>query len=111
MTRYRLVEALLGDLGVYFNAFWLKIRAGGAYGLLRIPPLYMVVQGGLVPTNYKVTLGGQYYDLAPDQVVHFRGYSRRIRSRPLAARDAAQDPRRGSGDGRLPEYFWANRRA
>ena len=26
-TRYRLVEALMGDLGVYFNAYWLKVRS------------------------------------------------------------------------------------
>src|SRR5690554_2197333 len=29
MTRYRLIESLVSDLGIYFNAYWLKIRQDG----------------------------------------------------------------------------------
>lgn len=78
MTRYRLVESLVSDMGIYFNAYWLKVRRpdGAGLSLLRIPPPYVEVKGGLVPTGYTLTLAG----LAPIQVepgnmVHFRGYN------------------------------------
>lgn len=75
VTRYRLFESLMGDLGVYFNAYWLKLRAGDALGLLRLPPPYVSVSGGLVPAGYTLTVGTKRWELAPDQVVHFRGYN------------------------------------
>jgi phage portal protein BeeE len=38
-TRYRLIEALMGDLGIYFNAYWMKIeKPQGGMALLRVPP-------------------------------------------------------------------------
>lgn len=80
MTSYRLIEALMGDLGVYFNAFWLKLRQGNATGsplsgLLRIPPVYMTIEGGLIPTKYTITVGGTPNELQPSEIVHFRGYN------------------------------------
>lgn len=75
MTRYRLIEFLLGDLGVYQNAYWLKIRQGGVVGLLPVPPMWMDVEGGLVPKQYFLTIGGQRKPIAPDDVVHFRAYN------------------------------------
>lgn len=76
VTRYRLIESLVADLGIYFNAYWLKIRSGGqALGLLRIPPQYVHVKGGLVPTLYEIRLGGSPIEVSPDDVVHFRGHN------------------------------------
>jgi len=41
-TQYRLFESLIADLGIYFNAYWLKIRTtdrtGTRIGLVRLPP-------------------------------------------------------------------------
>lgn len=76
MTRYRLIEFLLGDLGVYQNAYWLKIRQGGQVaGLLPVPPMWMEVEGGLVPRQYFLTIGGQRQPFAPDEIVHCRAYN------------------------------------
>jgi HK97 family phage portal protein len=76
VTRYRMIEALISDLGIYFNAYWLKMRQGGVVsGLLRIPPIYITPRGGLVPKLYELTVGGPYKELLPDDLVHFRGYN------------------------------------
>ena len=47
----------MSDLGIYFNAYWLKVRyrrADGrhAIGLVRLPPEEMAVKGGLLPTHF-----------------------------------------------------------
>ncbi len=76
VTRYRLVESLVADLGIYFNAFWLKIRTGERLGLLRIPPTYVDVYGGLVPTRYEINIGVRRRVIAPVTRLHFRGVGR-----------------------------------
>ncbi len=76
VTRYRLIESMMSDLGIYFNAYWLKIRRNGeVVGLLRVPPPMVEAEGGLLVTNYKITVGGVQKDFAPDELVHFRGYN------------------------------------
>lgn len=111
VTRYRLMESLMSDLGVYFNAYWLKIRIPGTQlGLLRIPPPYMEVTGGLVPTSYKVTINGREpQTFQPDQIVHFRGYNAEssiIGLSPLETLRRILAEEEATGDYR--EYFWAN---
>jgi HK97 family phage portal protein len=76
-TRYRLIEDLMIDMGVYFNGYWLKTRVDEPQrvGLIRIPPEHMIVKGGLLPTEYLWTLpGGTPEPLPPEAVVHFSGY-------------------------------------
>ena len=48
ISRYRLFENLVSDLGIYFNAYWLKLKRddGVITGLLRIPPHLVQVKGG-----------------------------------------------------------------
>jgi HK97 family phage portal protein len=77
VTYYRLMESLVGDLGVYFNAYWLKVAVDGApAGLLRVLPPQVKVRGNLVPTGYEVTLNGRPPKVyKPSQVVHIRGYN------------------------------------
>lgn len=76
VTRYRLIEALMADLGIYFNAYWLKARRDGdVMALLRVPPPLVEVEGGLVATVYRITVGGQQKVFVPEDVVHFRGYN------------------------------------
>lgn len=75
VTRYRLIECLVADLGVYFNAFWLKVKAGSSMGLLRIPPPDVTAKGGIVPTAYTVTVGGIAREVGPSEIVHIRGYN------------------------------------
>jgi len=80
-TRYRLFEALMQDLGVYFNAFWLKIRIASpdrdpALGLVRLPPEQIGIEGFLSPTAYVWTPEGRTEQrrFLPAEVIHFSGY-------------------------------------
>jgi HK97 family phage portal protein len=108
VTRYRLIETLMGDLGVYFNAYWLKVRSK-EMGLLRIPPAFVTVYGGLTPTKYEMTLGGKPYTFGPNEIVHFRGYNP---SDPVNGLSPLETLRRvlaeehSAGDYR--EHFWQN---
>lgn len=77
VTSYRLVEGMVSDLGIYFNAYWLKVRKGdGPPGaLVRIPPPFIVPEGGLFPTRYIMTIAGRRFEVPPKDMVHFRGYN------------------------------------
>lgn len=76
VTRYRLIESLISDLGIYFNAYWIKIRGEDfAMGLLRVPPQYMHVEGGLYPQKYELRVTGKPIPIDAENVVHFRGYN------------------------------------
>lgn len=109
-TRYRLIEALMGDLGVWFNAYWLKVRGGGGQlALLRIPPALVSVAGGLVPTAYEINLGSKTLKLAPDEIVHFRGFNAEssvLGLSPLETLRRVLAEEAASADYR--EHFWQN---
>ena len=75
-SRYRLVESLMCDLGIYFNAYWLKVRADESLGLIRLPPAQMRVEGGLLPRVFVwTTPDGKETPFAPSEVVSFGGYN------------------------------------
>jgi HK97 family phage portal protein len=110
MTRYRLIESLVSDLGIYFNAYWLKLKQDGQLrGLLRIPPIYMSVQGGLVPTGYEMAIGGKVWKFGPEEVVHFHGYNP---ENPIAGLSPLETLRRVLAEehaaGKYREEFWQN---
>ncbi|OZF40757.1 phage portal protein [Rhodococcus sp. 14-2496-1d] len=73
-TRYRMFDALVHDLGIYDNAFWLKMAGNG---LIRIPPWMIEPKGDswLWPEKFIVSgsRGKKEYDA--EQVIHFHGYS------------------------------------
>lgn len=75
-SRYRFINALVHDFAIYDNAYWLKTDDGGAFGLLRIPPMRIEPDGDnwLTPAAFKVTgsRGSRVYPA--DQIVYFRGY-------------------------------------
>src|SRR5262245_34318748 len=74
-TRYRLIEDLVTDMGIYFNAYCLKVRTPEQLGLVRLPPYEMEVEGALLPTAYHwTTNNGTRFTLMPEDVVHFSGY-------------------------------------
>lgn len=110
VTRYHLIQALMGDLGVYFNAFWLKVKpANGPMGLLRIPPPYVATKGGLMPTGYEVTIGGKLLKVAPEGMAHFRGYNAQnaiLGLSPLETLRRVLAEEHAAGDYR--ESFWRN---
>jgi HK97 family phage portal protein len=110
VTRYRLIESLMGDLGIYFNAYWLKPRLNGeVFALLRVPPQFVHVNGGLLPTGYEVTVGGKMKEFAPEDVVHFRGYNP---ENPLIGLSPLETLRRVLAEewemGSYRENFWRN---
>lgn len=109
VTRYRMIESLLSDLGIYFNAYWLKIRQDGILrGLLRIPPIYINVEGNLVPTKYEITIG-DHPKLDPNEIVHFRGYNPED---PIVGLSPLETLRRVLAEehaaGQFREGFWQN---
>jgi HK97 family phage portal protein len=111
VTRYRLIETLMSDLGIYFNAYWIKIRAGGEIGLLRVPPTLVTVKGGLVPLEYQINLNGALDPrmLSPEEVVHFRGYnaeSQVLGLSPLETLRRVLAEEHSAGEYR--ERFWQN---
>ena len=75
-TRYKLFEALMQDLGIYWRAYWLKIRrTDGELGLVRLPPASVAIDGWLLPNVFVWTLpNGQVIELDPSQVAYFSGY-------------------------------------
>lgn len=116
MTRYRLFESTMQDMGIYFNAFWLKVRAEDPethrrrVGLVRIPPEQMEVEGGIFPSAYIWTLAnGERREFAPSEIVHFGGYDPcnpltglsplETLRRTLVEEISAQDYR---------QYYWRN---
>lgn len=111
MTRYRLIEALVSDLGIYFNAYWLKLRRDDAstVGLLRIPPQFVRPVGGLVPSAYKIETGDFRRTVDPDEIVHVRGYNP---ENPIAGLSSLETLRRILAEeyasGQYREYFWKN---
>ena len=109
-TRYRLIEALMADLGVYHNAFWLKMRrSDGLLSLLQVPPRYVSVKGDLLPTEYTIDLGSYRQSFPPADMVHFRGYSplsSTVGLSPLETLRRVLAEEQAMGEYR--EYFWKN---
>jgi len=110
LTRYKLIESLVADLGIYFNAYWLKLRvASGAMGLLPIPPVYMTVYGTLYPTRYEINVGTWRKTFQPAEIVHFRGYNP---ENPAFGLSPMETLRRILAEehamGEYREYFWRN---
>lgn len=108
-TRYRLIEDLMTDLGIYFRAYWLKVRydaadGRGAIGLVRLPPDEMTVEGGLLPTRFIWTVSGREKPFAPSEIVHFSGY--RLGISPLETLRRILAEEQAAGDYR--EALWSH---
>lgn len=74
-TSYRFIEALVSDLSIYDNAFWLKIKPKDDQdaGLVRLDPTQVEIKGDspYVAERYKVNKS----EFKPEDVVHFHGYN------------------------------------
>lgn len=80
-TQYRMTFALVADLDIYDNAFWLKMRVGSVLALVRIPPEIVRVHGSQYsqPTAYTIVPTRQFGDATtftvdPSAMIHFRGF-------------------------------------
>jgi HK97 family phage portal protein len=108
-TSYRLIESLMGDLGIYFNAYWMKVKNDTGIYILRVPPTYVTPTGGLAPTSYEVNLGALRLLKTPAEMVHFRGYSPEsafVGLSPLETLRRVLAEEFAMGDYR--EHFWQN---
>lgn len=77
-TRYRLIDALVNDLGIYDVACWAKMKsADQPVGLLRLPPKQIEPIGDSWGWPDAIRFKGNKgsIDLPMDQVVFFRGYN------------------------------------
>lgn len=109
-TRYRLIQALMSDMGIYFNAYWIKMQFESGLKLLSVPPTLVTVHGGLAPSYYEVALGsGAPRKVPPENMVHFRGYNPESCIEGLSPLETL---RRILAEeyamGRYREGFWAN---
>lgn len=76
MTRYRLIENLMADLGIYYTAYWLKVRMPNRLGFVRLPPETVEPLGWLLPEGFVWTKpDGTQQFLAPRDLVYFNGYN------------------------------------
>lgn len=76
-TRYRMINALVHDFGIYDNAYLLKTKVDGqTRGLVRIPPTMIGPGGGnwLTPDYFEIRGQRGKRQVPADQVVYFRGY-------------------------------------
>jgi HK97 family phage portal protein len=108
-TRYTLIEDLMTDLGIYFRAYWLKVRVAAAdgrpsIGLVRLPPDEVSVEGPLIPTMFVWTPGGMRREFEPSEIVHFSGYQFGIS--PLETLRRVLSEEQSAGEYR--ESFWGN---
>jgi len=77
--RFQAIDALVNDLGIYDEAYWLKLRQDDVarpVGLLRLPPAMVTPLGEswVAPDGYRVRGARGFKDVPADQVVHFHGY-------------------------------------
>jgi HK97 family phage portal protein len=100
----------MSDLGIYFNAYWLKLRSAGELsGLLRMPPAYVTVLGNLVPTGYELNLGSAPIPIASDEIVHMRGHNPENAIRGLSPLETLRRVLAEEYEaGQYREYFWQN---
>lgn len=77
---FRLIEDIVSDFAIYWNAAWLKIRIDEAgrrrVGLVRLLPEQLTIQGGVFPKTVTWTLeDGTEKDIPIGDVVLLSGYS------------------------------------
>lgn len=111
-TTYRLIHALVSDMAIYDQGFWLPTREAERLSLLRVPPVLVTVKGtGIGPTGYEIDLGPGKPKItpAPDEIVHFRGYSPTdgfTGVSPMETLRRILSEEQAAGDYR--EHFWRN---
>jgi HK97 family phage portal protein len=81
-SEYRLRESLMGDLGIYFNTYLLKVRYVAAdrrngIGLVRLPPDQMrpEPQGKLLPEYFVWMVNGREREFPLSEIVYVNGYN------------------------------------
>jgi HK97 family phage portal protein len=111
-TQWRLWEALILDLGVYSNAYWIKVRVPDQLGIMRLPPKEMHVEGDLYPTSFVRTVNGRTKEYDPRDIVYFRWSVGFDEDRPQMGLSRLETLQRvlaeESAAGEHRESFWGN---
>lgn len=76
-TRYRLMNGLIHDMGIWDRAYWWKVKTAEGLGLIRLPPPLVTPKGEnwLTPDKFEVSASKGKRLIPADEVVYFRGYS------------------------------------
>lgn len=78
-TRYRLMDGLVQDYGIYENAFLIKFKGkdGLTQSLVRCPPFMIEPEPGhwMWPEAYWIGGVGRGLRISADNIIHFRGYN------------------------------------
>lgn len=77
-TRYRLIDALVNDLGIYDVACWVKMTSGATpAGLMRLPPrsIKPIGETWAWPEGVRFRGSKGSKDFTADEIVIFRGYN------------------------------------
>ena len=110
MTRYRMIEGWMSDLGIYWKHLSWKLRPPERpMSLLRVPPPLFTVKGALFPATFEINLGGKVITPAPEEVLYMRGYNPESASdglSPLETLRRVLAEEHAAGEYR--EHFWAN---
>lgn len=77
LTKYRLLSGIMHDLGIYDNAFLLKLNVGGQPALLPVSPRNITPEGSGWTSAQRYVLRGSQgeYTVDADRVVHMYGYN------------------------------------
>lgn len=75
-TRYRLINGLVHDLGIYDMGYWGKVADGANRALVRVPPAMMTPKGEswVAPSEFELRGTRGTKTIPAEQVVYFRGY-------------------------------------
>ena len=111
-TRYRLLDTLMLDLGIYFTAYLVKVRTA-PLGLVRLPPEQVTVKGTLQPTAFVwTTPDGRSREFDPSEIVHVGGYNPCPDAAPGVGLSPLETLRRILAEeqaaGEYRESFWLN---
>ncbi|PTR42038.1 HK97 family phage portal protein [Rhodococcus sp. OK611] len=76
-TRYRLMDSLVHDLGIYDRAHWQKVKTSSGLGLVRLPPSMVTPKGDdwLTPSVFEVKGSKGTREVLAESMVYFRGYA------------------------------------
>lgn len=76
-TRYRLMDSLVHDLGIYDRAHWQKMKTSAGLALVRIPPSMVTPKGDnwLTPSVFEVRGSKGTREVPAESMVYFRGYA------------------------------------
>lgn len=96
-TRYRLMDSLVHDLGIYDRAHWQKVKTSDGLGLVRLPPSMVTPKGDdwLTPSVFEVKGSKGTREVPAESMVYFRGYAPNNDFGTSPDRIAPADPRRG----------------